>query len=66
MARLTALYDSQGMLLFSGMGRAPCLAYAELFGLRRQDFTLVTLMEQPVAPRRSRARGQRKRQKRWH
>jgi hypothetical protein len=65
MARLTALYDSQGMLLFSGMGRAPCLAYAELFGLRRQDFTLVTLMEPPKQPRPARAKRNRKRQQQW-
>ena len=41
----TGLYDNQGVLRFSGQDRASCLAYAELFNLREQDFTLVTLVD---------------------
>jgi|TARA_B100002052_G_scaffold207726_1_gene189808 hypothetical protein len=41
----TGLYDNLGVLRFSGSDRASCLAYAELFGLRDDDFTLVTLVD---------------------
>jgi hypothetical protein len=41
----TGLYDNQGVLRFSGADRASCLAYAELFGLHDEDFTLVTLVD---------------------
>ena len=33
------IYDTKGMLLFSGLEKAAAVAYAELFGLT--DFTLV-------------------------
>jgi hypothetical protein len=42
----TGLYDSQGVLRFSGHTRAACLAYAELFGLEDSDFTLVSLLRE--------------------
>ena len=41
----TGLYDNQGVLRFSGADRASCLAYADLFGLQDNDFTLVTLVD---------------------
>lgn len=42
---MTGLYDNQGVLRFWGEDRGACLAYAELFGLRDDDFTLVSLVE---------------------
>jgi hypothetical protein len=42
---MTGLYDNQGVLRFCGEDRSACLAYAELFGLRDDDFTLVSLVE---------------------
>ena len=41
----TGLYDNQGVLRFSGADRVSCLSYAELFGLKDEDFTLVTLVD---------------------
>jgi hypothetical protein len=42
---MTGLYDNQGVLRFCGEDRSACLAYAELFGLHDDDFTLVSLAE---------------------
>ena len=39
----TGLYDNQGVLRYAGSDASACLAYAELFGLEENDFTLVTL-----------------------
>jgi len=42
---MTGLYDNQGVLRFCGEDRSACLAYADLFGLHDDDFTLVSLAE---------------------
>jgi hypothetical protein len=42
---MTGLYDNQGVLRFCGEDRGACLAYAELFGLHDDDYTLVSLVE---------------------
>ena len=38
------LYDHSGMLRYAGPGPAECLAYAELFGLADDGFSLSTLV----------------------
>jgi hypothetical protein len=40
---LIGLYDSQGVLRFTGRDRADCLAYAELFGLGQDAYSLISL-----------------------
>ena len=42
----TGLYDNQGVLRYAGSNPSACLAYAELFGLEENDFTLVTLVDE--------------------
>lgn len=42
---MTGLYDNQGVLRFCGEDRGACLAYAELFGLHDDEFTLVLLVD---------------------
>ncbi|SBO44854.1 hypothetical protein [Cyanobium sp. NIES-981] len=37
---MVGLYDSQGVLRFSGRDRDDCLAYAELFALPEDSFSL--------------------------
>ena len=37
------LYDQSGMLRYAGPGQAECLAYAELFGLAEDSFSLEPL-----------------------
>ena len=46
----TGLYDNQGVLRYSASDRSACLAYAELFGLQEDDFTLVTLVDETDGP----------------
>ena len=41
---MTGLYDSQGVLRFSGRDHADCLAYAELFALAPESFCLEPLL----------------------
>ena len=38
------LYDQSGMLRYAGPGPAECLAYAELFGLAEESFSLEPLI----------------------
>ena len=38
------LYDQSGMLRYAGPGPAECLAYAELFGLAEDSFSLEPLI----------------------
>jgi len=38
------LYDQSGMLRYAGPGQAECLAYAELFGLAEDSFSLEPLI----------------------
>ena len=38
------LYDQSGMLRYAGPGPAECLAYAELFGLAEDSFSLEPLV----------------------
>ena len=38
------LYDQSGMLRYAGPGPAECLAYAELFGLVEDSFSLEPLV----------------------
>jgi len=45
---VTGLYDSQGVLRFSGRDHADCLAYAELFALAPESFCLEPLL--PLEP----------------
>lgn len=45
---MTGLYDSQGVLRFSGRDHADCLAYAELFALAPESFCLEQLL--PLEP----------------
>jgi hypothetical protein len=40
---LTGLYDHQGILRFAGTSASDCLAYAELFALPADSFTLMSL-----------------------
>jgi hypothetical protein len=41
---VTGLYDSQGVLRFSGRDPEDCLAYAELFSLAPGSFSLESLL----------------------
>jgi hypothetical protein len=41
------LYDQSGMLRYAGPGPAECLAYAELFGLAADSFSLEPLIHTP-------------------
>jgi hypothetical protein len=47
---VTGLYDNQGMLRFTGRDQADCLAYAELFGLGADGYSLASLGEEGTAP----------------
>lgn len=38
-----ALYDHQGVFRFAGVAEADCLAYADLFALPAESFTLASL-----------------------
>ncbi|MFM7394619.1 MAG: hypothetical protein ACKO22_09715 [Cyanobium sp.] len=49
---MTGLYDHQGILRFAGSSASDCLAYAELFALPDDSFTLVSL-EKGVACERT-------------
>ena len=40
---MTGLYDHQGILRFAGTSASDCLAYAELFALPADSFTLMSL-----------------------
>jgi hypothetical protein len=40
---VTGLYDNQGILRFAGSSASDCLAYAELFALSADSFTLESL-----------------------
>jgi hypothetical protein len=40
---LTGLYDSQGVLRFTGRDHTDCLAYAELFGLEQADYSIESI-----------------------
>ena len=42
-AAVLGLYDQRGMLRYAGPGRAECLAYAELFELGEEGFSLEPL-----------------------
>jgi len=55
---VTGLYDHQGILRFAGSSASDCMAYAELFGLPADSFTLVSL-EKVVGIERSSSRRQR-------
>ena len=61
---MTGLYDDQGVLRCAGRDTADCLAYAELFGLAADRYSLAALeaprplqsarpsqANQPLAPR---------------
>ncbi len=43
---MTGLYDNQGMLRFAGRDPADCLAYAELFGLGADGYSLASLADE--------------------
>ncbi len=55
---MTGLYDPQGILRFAGSSASDCLAYAELFALPTDSFTLVSL-EKVVGVERRPARRER-------
>lgn len=40
---MLGLYDSQGVLRFAGRDRDDCLAYAELFSLPEDSYSLVSV-----------------------
>jgi hypothetical protein len=44
---MTGLYDFQGVLRFAGRDQADCLAYAALFGLGPDSYSLAALAEAP-------------------
>ena len=46
---MTGLYDNQGMLRFVGRDQADCLAYAELFGLGVDGYSLACLADDPAS-----------------
>ena len=46
---MLGLYDQQGLLRFSGRDQADCLAYAELFGLPEDSFSLESLVQEFAA-----------------
>ena len=51
------LYDTDGILRFTGRDREACIAYAELFGLNATGaggFSLIALPEKPTALRTKR------------
>ena len=43
---MLGLYDQQGLLRFSGRDLADCMAYAELFGLPEDSFSLESLVHE--------------------
>ena len=47
---MTGLYDNLGMLRFAGRDPADCLAYAELFGLGADGYSLATLADDETCP----------------
>lgn len=47
-ACLTGLYDNLGMLRFTGRDQADCLAYAELFGLGVDGYSLAILADDQI------------------
>jgi hypothetical protein len=57
---MTGLYDNQGVLRCAGRDADDCLAYAELFGLTADRYSLETLeaprpLQSKPTPRRSQA-----------
>lgn len=47
---MTGLYDNLGMLRFAGRDQADCLAYAELFGLGVDGYSLAALADDATTP----------------
>jgi hypothetical protein len=47
---VTGLYDNLGMLRFAGRDQADCLAYAELFGLGADGYSLAALADDGSTP----------------
>ncbi len=47
---MTGLYDNLGMLRFAGRDQADCLAYAELFGLGVDGYSLAALADDETFP----------------
>ncbi len=47
---MTGLYDNLGMLRFAGRDQADCLAYAELFGLGADGYSLAALADDGSTP----------------
>ena len=52
------LYDTDGILRFTGRDKEACIAYAELFGLHSAACSLIALPEQKAVLQ---ARGRKKR-----
>ncbi len=57
---MTGLYDNQGVLRCAGRDADDCLAYAELFGLAADRYSLEALeaprpLQSKLAPRRTHA-----------
>lgn len=44
---LMGLYDSEGILRFTGRDPVDCLAYAELFGLEQPDYSIESIEPLP-------------------
>ncbi|MEX0589394.1 MAG: hypothetical protein WD136_09070 [Cyanobium sp.] len=55
---MTGLYDSEGVLRFAGRDQGDCLAYAQLFDLDADSYSLASLacgltaVSRPGEPRR--------------
>ena len=47
MLGLMGLYDSEGILRFTGRDPVDCLAYAELFGLEQPDYSIESIEPLP-------------------
>ena len=55
---MLGLYDSDGILRFTGLDREACLAYASLFGLSLANCSLTDIPIPQPLPVRSRRRNQ--------
>ncbi len=55
---MLGLYDSDGVLRFAGRDREDCLAYAELFALEPDSYSLESVTIEATTARRAEGRVQ--------